>query len=82
MWWYIIALNTLVTVYSMYHIIYDIFIYTGWFQGLAALIFMIFVIPVVVAIYIFCIVNILKDKRKSGSIQKEMLTYTQNEGGF
>lgn len=69
-WWYIIALNTLVTVYSMYHIIYDTYIYTGWLHGLVALMFMIFVIPVVVAIYIFCIVNILKNKRKSGSIQK------------
>ncbi|MBD5459543.1 MAG: hypothetical protein HDR26_01180 [Lachnospiraceae bacterium] len=63
-WWYIMASNTLITIYSVYRIIYDTFINTGWFQGLEAVIFIVLMAPVEVAIYLVCVIFILKNRGK------------------
>lgn len=69
-WWYIMASNTVITIYSVYRIIYDIFITTGLFKGLEAVIFIALMLPVEVAIYLVCVVFILKNRGKSSNEQK------------
>lgn len=70
--WYIIGVNTLIVLISLYYIIIDLFIIEGWSRGIATFLFGLFVIPVNIVVYIFCILMI-KSHKKINDEQKQVL---------
>lgn len=69
--WYIIGVNTLMVIISLYYIINDLFIIEGWFRGIATFIFGLFVIPVNIVVYIFCIIMMKLHTKKFDDQQKQ-----------
>ena len=67
--WYIIIVNTLVVFFDIYTIVDDMFLSSGWFQGLVTMLICVFVIPVNIVVYIFCIIRLRICKKKASVIR-------------
>lgn len=70
--WYIIGVNTLIVIISLYFIIVDLFISQSWLRGIATFIFGLFVIPINIVVYIFCIIMMRSHTKKSNDKRKQI----------